>query len=122
MLIPIPVGLFVFSLVCDIAFRAGAPPLWSEMAYWCMIGGIVGALLAAVPVPDPTVKRKRIILAGDVPSPIKVPAGCRFHTRCPYAFDRCRVEEPVLKETTPAHWVACHLREAPVAMPSGLTN
>ena len=49
MLIPIPVGLFVFSLVCDIAFRAGAPPLWSEMAYWCVIGGIVGALLAAVP-------------------------------------------------------------------------
>ncbi len=80
------------------------------------------ALLAAVPVPDPTVKRKRIILAGDVPSPIKVPAGCRFHTRCPYAFDRCRVEEPVLKETTPAHWVACHLREGPGAMPSGLTN
>ena len=56
------------------------------------------ALLAAVPVPDPTAQRKRIILAGDVPSPIKLPTGCRFHTRCPYAFDRCRVEEPVLKE------------------------
>ena len=76
------------------------------------------ALLAAVPVPDPTVKRKRLILAGDVPSPIKVPTGCRFHTRCPYVFDRCRVEEPVLKEATPGHRVACHLREAPVAIAS----
>jgi oligopeptide/dipeptide ABC transporter ATP-binding protein len=78
------------------------------------------ALLAAVPVPDPTVRRKRLILAGDVPSPIKVPTGCRFHTRCPYAFDRCRVEEPVLKEAMPAHRVACHLREAPVAITGGL--
>jgi oligopeptide/dipeptide ABC transporter ATP-binding protein len=76
------------------------------------------ALLAAVPVPDPTVKRKRLILAGDVPSPINVPAGCRFHTRCPYAFERCRVEEPILKEAAPGHRVACHLREAPVAMTS----
>jgi oligopeptide/dipeptide ABC transporter ATP-binding protein len=69
------------------------------------------ALLAAVPLPDPTVQRKRLILAGDVPSPIKLPTGCRFHTRCPYAFDRCRIEEPLLKEAMPAHWVACHLRE-----------
>jgi oligopeptide/dipeptide ABC transporter ATP-binding protein len=76
------------------------------------------ALLAAVPVPDPTVHRKRLILAGDVPSPIKLPTGCRFHTRCPYAFDRCRVEEPVLKEAMPAHLVACHLREVPGATPS----
>jgi oligopeptide/dipeptide ABC transporter ATP-binding protein len=73
------------------------------------------ALLSAVPVPDPTVQRKRIILAGDVPSPIELPEGCRFHTRCPYAFDRCRVEEPVLKEVAPAHFVACHLRDAPGA-------
>ena len=69
------------------------------------------ALLAAVPLPDPTVQRKRLILAGDVPSPIKLPTGCRFHTRCPYAFDRCRIEEPLLKEAMPAHRVACHLRE-----------
>jgi oligopeptide/dipeptide ABC transporter ATP-binding protein len=73
------------------------------------------ALLAAVPVPDPAVHRKRIILAGDVPSPIKLPTGCRFHTRCPYAFDRCRIEEPVLKEAMPGHQVACHLRETPTA-------
>ncbi|HET9651463.1 MAG TPA: oligopeptide/dipeptide ABC transporter ATP-binding protein, partial [Usitatibacter sp.] len=68
------------------------------------------ALLSAVPVPDPTLRRKRIILAGDVPSPIKPPAGCRFHTRCPYAFDRCRVEEPKLLEVAPMHFAACHLR------------
>jgi oligopeptide/dipeptide ABC transporter ATP-binding protein len=76
------------------------------------------ALLAAVPVPDPSVPRKRLILSGDVPSPIKVPAGCRFHTRCPYAFDRCRVEEPELKEPLSGHQVACHLREAPLLAPS----
>jgi len=70
------------------------------------------ALLSAVPVPDPTVQRKRIILAGDVPSPIDLPKGCRFHTRCPYAFDRCRVEEPALKEVLPGHFAACHLRDA----------
>ena len=73
------------------------------------------ALLSAVPVPDPTVRRKRLILAGDVPSPMDLPAGCRFHTRCPYAFDRCRHEEPKLAEVTPAHFVACHLREPRVA-------
>ena len=71
------------------------------------------ALLSAVPVPDPTIHRKRLILAGDVPSPIELPAGCRFHTRCPYAFDRCRAEEPALKEVAPAHFVACHLRDVP---------
>ena len=69
-------------------------------------------------VPDPAARRKRLILAGDVPSPIKPPPGCRFHTRCPYAFDRCRVEEPVLKEPAPGHLVACHLREAVIAPPS----
>ena len=73
------------------------------------------ALLAAVPVPNPAAQRKRIILSGDVPSPIKLPTGCRFHTRCPYVFDRCRVEEPLLKEARPGHVVACHLREGPAA-------
>jgi oligopeptide/dipeptide ABC transporter ATP-binding protein len=72
------------------------------------------ALLSAVPVPDPTVARKRIILAGDVPSPVDLPTGCRFHTRCPYAFDRCRVEEPLLKEVLPGHFAACHLRDSQV--------
>jgi oligopeptide/dipeptide ABC transporter ATP-binding protein len=73
------------------------------------------ALLSAVPVPDPTARRKRLILAGDVPSPMNLPPGCRFHTRCPYAFDRCRREEPTLTEVAPGHVVACHLREAPRA-------
>ena len=69
------------------------------------------ALLSAVPTPDPHAQKKRIILGGDVPSPISPPAGCRFHTRCPYAFDRCRSEEPAMKEVRPGHLVACHLRE-----------
>jgi oligopeptide/dipeptide ABC transporter ATP-binding protein len=77
------------------------------------------ALLSAVPVPDPTVHRKRIILAGDVPSPVELPSGCRFHTRCPYAFDRCRVEEPVLKEVVPGHFAACHLRDTGPATATG---
>jgi oligopeptide/dipeptide ABC transporter ATP-binding protein len=69
------------------------------------------ALLSAVPVPDPSKARNRIILAGDVPSPVNPPAGCRFHTRCPYAFDRCKTEVPAMRQTAPGHFVACHLRE-----------
>jgi oligopeptide/dipeptide ABC transporter ATP-binding protein len=69
------------------------------------------ALLSAMPVPDPEASKQRIILKGDVPSPIDPPTGCRFHTRCPYAFDRCSKEEPEMRETLPAHYVACHLRE-----------
>lgn len=71
------------------------------------------ALLSAVPIPDPTVRRQRIILKGDVPSPIDPPSGCRFHTRCPFAFDRCRVEEPVLRPIGEKHLSACHLDEVP---------
>jgi peptide/nickel transport system ATP-binding protein len=69
------------------------------------------ALLSAVPVPDPTAKRQRIILKGDVPSPINPPKGCRFHTRCPYVFDRCRMEEPALQAVGEQHAVACHLMD-----------
>ena len=68
------------------------------------------ALLSAVPLPDPKAKKKRIILAGDVPSPITPPPGCRFHTRCPYVEERCRNEEPLMKQVQPGHHVACHLR------------
>ena len=68
------------------------------------------SLLAAVPVPDPRVKRPKRVLMGDVPSPVKPPPGCHFHTRCPYAFDRCKVEDPVLREVKPGQHVACHLR------------
>jgi len=71
------------------------------------------ALLSAVPVPDPTIKRQRMILTGDVPSPINPPSGCRFHTRCPFAFDRCRTEEPALKAVGDGHMSACHLDHAP---------
>jgi len=72
------------------------------------------ALLSAVPVPDPTVPRSRIILKGDVPSPINPPAGCHFHTRCPYAFDRCRSEEPELRKIgAPGQTAACHLDVVP---------
>lgn len=69
------------------------------------------ALLSAMPVPDPQFKRKRIMLQGDVPSPIKPPSGCHFHTRCPMAQkDLCRTESPPLKQSSDGHWVACHLR------------
>ncbi len=69
------------------------------------------ALLAAVPIPDPQVKRKRITLQGDVPSPINPPPGCHFHTRCPIAQKGlCDVLAPVLKEVASGHQVACHLR------------
>lgn len=68
------------------------------------------ALLSAVPIPNPEIKREKRVLQGDVPSPIKPPSGCHFHTRCPYAEERCRVETPVLKQLEPGHWVSCHLR------------
>jgi oligopeptide/dipeptide ABC transporter ATP-binding protein len=68
------------------------------------------SLLLAVPVPDPSVKRQKRVLQGDVPSPINPPSGCHFQTRCPYAVDRCRVESPELREVEPGHMVACHLR------------
>jgi peptide/nickel transport system ATP-binding protein len=76
------------------------------------------ALLSAVPVPEPGAGRQRIILKGDVPSPINPPKGCRFHTRCPYAFDRCRVEEPRLQATEPEHLAACHLLDRQSGLPS----
>jgi len=68
------------------------------------------ALLSAVPVPNPKLKREKRILKGDVPSPMRPPPGCPFHTRCPYAEARCRVEVPALREVRPGHWVSCHLR------------
>lgn len=69
------------------------------------------ALLSAVPIPDPKVdrQRKRILLSGDVPSPMNPPPGCHFHPRCNYAMDVCKEQEPALKDINSEHWVACHL-------------
>jgi len=73
------------------------------------------ALLSAIPIPDPKIerKRKRLVLVGDVPSPLDPPTGCHFHTRCPYVMDRCRVEAPALVECGEGHFAACHLEEVP---------
>ena len=65
------------------------------------------ALMSAIPIPDPTIRRERIILPGDVPSPLNPPKGCRFHPRCPVAMEHCKIEEPQFKEVSADHWAAC---------------
>jgi peptide/nickel transport system ATP-binding protein len=77
------------------------------------------ALLSAVPIPEPGASRDRIILRGDIPSPINPPSGCRFHTRCPYVFDRCRKEEPKLTMLEKGHHAACHLNSEPPPAQAG---
>ena len=67
------------------------------------------ALFSSVPIPDPTATRARMTIQGEIPSASSPPPACRFHTRCPFVFDRCRVEEPPLVEKSPGHYVACHL-------------
>lgn len=69
------------------------------------------ALLSAVPIPNPKIKRKKQILLGDVPSPVNPPPGCTFHTRCPHAMPRCKSEVPQLQQMAPGNWVACHLHQ-----------
>jgi oligopeptide transport system ATP-binding protein len=73
------------------------------------------ALLSAVPYPDPEIeaKRRRVILTGEVPSPVNPPSGCHFHTRCPIAVDRCKVEAPSLRTIAPGHQASCHFAGGP---------
>jgi len=71
------------------------------------------ALIAAIPIPDPTAKKAEVKIKGEIPSPVNPPPGCRFHPRCPYVFEKCKVEEPKLKEVEPGHFVACHLYDKP---------
>ncbi|WP_322806524.1 dipeptide ABC transporter ATP-binding protein [Thermanaerothrix sp.] len=79
------------------------------------------ALMSAIPIPDPTIKRQRIILKGDVPSPLNPPSGCRFHPRCPMAMGICSRQEPELREVTPGHFVHCWLYQPHEAEPSTAT-
>ncbi len=67
------------------------------------------ALMSAIPVPDPDVHMKRVILTGNIPSPANPPAGCKFHTRCPQCMERCKTQPPSRREISPGHWVVCHL-------------
>jgi oligopeptide/dipeptide ABC transporter ATP-binding protein len=83
---------------------AGAEELYREPLH-----PYTKALLSAIPQPNPTLKRDRIVLSGDVPSAVAPPPGCRFHTRCPFAMDRCKVEVPLPRTMAAGHQVACHL-------------
>ena len=83
----------------------------NEVAVEAYPGGVVVPLQTFDPaaIPDPKGKRDtRVVLTGDVPSPVNPPSGCHFHTRCPHVMERCRVEAPALRELQPGHWASCH--------------
>ena len=95
------VGVMYLGKMAEIAER--------EELYRNPLHPYTQALLSAIPVPDPKRTRQRIMLKGEIPSPLNPPSGCRFHTRCPVATDICSAQEPVFEEKLPDHWVACHL-------------
>ena len=94
------IAVMYLGKICEVS---GSEDLYRNPAH-----PYTDVLLSAIPVPDPTVAVKKISVEGEPPSPVSPPAGCRFNTRCPNAFDRCRSEEPTLREIEPSHFVACH--------------
>lgn len=80
----------------------------SEELFRCQLHPYTATLISSIPIPDPSYSAQRIILEGEVPSPINPPAGCRFHPRCPYAKDVCKEQTPIMRELLPGHYVACH--------------
>jgi len=108
------VGVMYLGRLVEVATRAD---LFSDPLH-----PYTQALMSAIPVPDPTARRQRIILEGDVPSPLNPPLGCRFHTRCPLAFDKCSREEPQLIDYGVEHYAACWLLETGVTGASKISN
>jgi peptide/nickel transport system ATP-binding protein len=108
------IAVMYLGKICEVS---GSDDLYRNPAH-----PYTDVLLSAIPVPDPTVAVKKISVEGEPPSPVSPPDGCRFNTRCPNASDRCRSEEPTLREVEPGHFVACHHPlfggEAPVAVRS----
>lgn len=80
----------------------------AEELFRCQLHPYTATLISSIPIPDPTYSAQRIILEGEVPSPINPPSGCRFHPRCPYAKDACKEQAPAMQELSPGHFVACH--------------
>lgn len=98
------VGVMYLGTLAEVADR--------HELYYNPLHPYTQALLSAIPMPKPGTKRQRIMLRGEIPSPINPPSGCRFHTRCPFAADICKQTVPLLEEKAPDHWVACHFVES----------
>jgi peptide/nickel transport system ATP-binding protein len=94
------IAVMYLGKICEVS---GSDDLYRNPAH-----PYTDVLLSSIPVPDPTVAVKKVNVEGEPPSPVSPPAGCRFNPRCPNASDRCRSEEPTLREIEPGHFVACH--------------